>query len=397
MAVLFVNNGLLDIRALTTFGVSVKANESAIGYFGTGFKYALATCLREGLEVRVHAGNSIYKFKTVPESIRGETFDVIHMSVNNRKSKSIGITTQAGRNWNLFHAYREFYSNCIDERGFIEQRDNVPSMYPICIFVKGQLFEEVHKARNTIILDKQNKKLLFANSYVEIFEGNSSTIFYRGIAAKTINNPSLFTYNILAKMDLTEDRTFACEWTTKYLICNAVIQSDKEDIIMPAIIQARSYENQLEFDYLSIKPSDVFKGVVRQIRATATAQISNHALNLFYKNTDEINDVFNIVQLTEEQQRHFEKAKQLLMKAELIPNINKYEIIFVEKLASQSGEAFKGKIIINVDVCSANMYELLSTILEEYLHIEENVQDCTRKFQNVLFEIIARLVSRTTI
>ena len=394
MAILFVNDGMLDIRALTTFGVSVKANDSAIGYFGTGFKYALATCLRHAQEVRVHAGNSIYKFKTVPESIRSETFDVIHMSVNNRKSKSIGITTQAGRNWNLFHAYREFYSNCIDEGGFIEQRDNVPTMYPICIFVKGQLFEEVHKARNTIILDKKNKKLLFANSYVEIFEGNSSTIFYRGIAAKTTNNPSLFTYNITSRMDLTEDRTLACEWTTRNLIANAVMQSEQEDIIMPAIIQARSYESQLDFNYISMKPSKVFQNAVRQIRATATAKVSDNALNLFYKNTDDIADVFKIVDLTPEQETYFDTAKQLLMKAEIIPNINKYEIIFVEKLASQSGEAFQGKIIINAEVCSANIHELISTILEEYLHLEDHVEDCTRNFQNRLFEIISQFVTR---
>ena len=394
MAICFVNDGLLDIRSLTTFGVSVKANENAIGYFGTGFKYALATCLREGQEVRVHAGDSIYKFMTKPESIRGETFDVIHMSVNNRKSKSIGITTQAGRNWNLFHAYREFYSNCLDEGGQIIERDNVSKDFPICVMVKGELFSQIHRERNKIILDKTQRKPLFANNCIEIFEGTSSQLFYRGIAAKNTKFPCLFTYNILAHMSLTEDRTLASEWDARYMIANAIIKSDNENIIIPAIIEAQSFESELEYKYISIKPSEIFKEAVRKVRATATARVSNDALTLFYANTQEISDIFTVVTPTKEQEKHFLKAKHILQTAGLIPHIEQYEIIFVERLASQSGEAFKGKIIINAEVCSANLHELISTILEEYMHVEEHVEDCTRKFQNRLFAIISQLLTK---
>jgi hypothetical protein len=394
MAVLFANQGLLDIRALTTFGVSVKENENSIGEFGTGFDYALATCLRYGQDVRVQAGDSIYKFSTKSELIRGEFFDVIYISANNKKPKPLNITTRTGKNWTLYDAYRELYSNCMDEGGEVIIRDNMSKSYPICVMVKGQEFEEVHANRHKIILNKAGKKLLYEDSVLSIYEGSSTQLFYRGIAAKQTNFPTLFTYNIKQRMDLTEDRTLASEWDARYLIANSIISSNNDNIIIPAIIEGKTFESELEYRYIGVKPTEIFKGAVRKIRETATARISDSALSLFYANTSEISDVFHIVTLTEEQKQYFNRAKEILSNAGLIPNIDKYEVIFVEKLSSQSGEAFKGKIIINQEVCSANIQELISTILEEYIHIEDNVQDCTRKMQNRLFEIISQLVMR---
>ena len=48
MSIIFTNQGEIDIRAVTTFGVSVKNDNSAIGMFGTGLKYAIAIILRHG-------------------------------------------------------------------------------------------------------------------------------------------------------------------------------------------------------------------------------------------------------------------------------------------------------------------------------------------------------------
>ena len=38
MSVVFENQGLVDVRAIKTFGVSVKENENQMGFFGTGLK-----------------------------------------------------------------------------------------------------------------------------------------------------------------------------------------------------------------------------------------------------------------------------------------------------------------------------------------------------------------------
>lgn len=394
MSVCFINSGNLDIRALTTFGVSVKS-ENSIGYFGTGFKYALATLLRHGQEVRVYAGDAVYKFEAKPATIRGQDFDLIHMSVNGRKAKDIGITTQAGRNWTLLQAYRELYSNCLDEGGEIQVRERAPKDVEICVMVSGAEFEFVHAFESDkIILNREGKRLLYENEVVEIYEGGSNQFWYKGIAVFSLNQPSHFTYNFKSRMDLTEDRTLADPWHARSLIRDAILASDDKAIVYPAILGDKTTESRLDWQYTCKKPGNVFKEVVRQIRTNPAAQVADSALTLFYKNTDEVSDVFHIVQPNAEQRANFELALGVLKRASLIPGIDKYQIVFVEKLAAQSGEAFKGKIIVNIDICNGDQRELIATILEEYMHLELNVEDCTRKMQNALFDIITQLLNR---
>jgi hypothetical protein len=395
MAVLFNNDGQLDIRTLTTLGVSVKTREDSIGIFGSGFIYALATLLRNRQEVRVYAGDSIYRFSVQPTLMRGEYFDLIFMSVNNRKPKEIGVTTRTGLNWNLKHAYRELYSNCMDEGGEILVRDRAPSGVQICVMVIGDDFERVHHNRDEIILNKKGKALLFSNDDVEIYSGGSTQFWYRGIAAFKLDLPSHFTYNFKRRMDLTEDRTLSDPWYARSLVRDAVLESDKQDIIYPSIIGEKTYESRLDWSYAYVKPGKVFKEVVRQIRTNPAAQVSDSAMTLFFKHTEELSDLFNIVQLeTEDQRKYFETALGVLKNAGLVPGIEKYEFVFVDQLPKQSGEAYKGKIIINAAICCADIKELMATILEEYMHLELHVQDCTRGMQNALFDIITHLLNK---
>jgi len=43
----FENDGEIDLRAISQFGINVKTGDSPIGFFGTGLKYALAVLMRE--------------------------------------------------------------------------------------------------------------------------------------------------------------------------------------------------------------------------------------------------------------------------------------------------------------------------------------------------------------
>ena len=67
----------LDMRAVTLMGASVKMTSSAIGYFGTGLKFAIATLLRTGHKVRiVHWMVSEYHLDHEMISMRGAEFSV---------------------------------------------------------------------------------------------------------------------------------------------------------------------------------------------------------------------------------------------------------------------------------------------------------------------------------
>ena len=52
----FYNAGIINEISITTFGINAKNDDSAIGYFGTGLKYAIAVLLRNGHEIKIKSG-----------------------------------------------------------------------------------------------------------------------------------------------------------------------------------------------------------------------------------------------------------------------------------------------------------------------------------------------------
>jgi len=114
MKTYFMNNGNFDIRAMMTMGVSAKLSDSAIGFFGTGFKYAVAVILRGGGSVKVSTIDGVYEFTKKEEIIRDQKFDLVMIN-----GSSAGFTTHMGINWEPWMAFRELFCNAKDEGGVI--------------------------------------------------------------------------------------------------------------------------------------------------------------------------------------------------------------------------------------------------------------------------------------
>src|ERR1700676_327969 len=104
--VVFENPGEIDAAAIRTFGVSVKEGENPIGFFGTGLKYAIAVLLRTGHQVTVTAGLDRYEFGILSETVRGKEFGFVSMN-----GQRLGFTTELGKVWELWAAYREIACN----------------------------------------------------------------------------------------------------------------------------------------------------------------------------------------------------------------------------------------------------------------------------------------------
>src|SRR5690606_673401 len=133
-----------DIEALTTLGVSVKS-EGSIGYFGTGFKFALATLLRTGHLVTIHTPNESYRFTALTRNIRGQDFQLIQMN-----GVSLGFTTEFGKNWEMWMAFRELHSNTLDEGGWTsESRGDAQ----VVIEIAGAAYTEAYHKRHEIFLN----------------------------------------------------------------------------------------------------------------------------------------------------------------------------------------------------------------------------------------------------
>lgn len=103
------NKGLVEPGALTLLGASVKEADQ-IGKFGSGFKYALATLLRNNIEFRIWSGTREIKITTRVETFRDKEFSIIYVD-----GERTSITTSTGPEWQVTDAIREIWSNAIDE------------------------------------------------------------------------------------------------------------------------------------------------------------------------------------------------------------------------------------------------------------------------------------------
>lgn len=218
--VVFKNKGNIPIKAVTTFGVSVK-EEGAIGYFGTGLKMAISVILRNCGNITVYSGETEYKFTTENESIRGKDFNMVCMN-----GVQLGFTTENARNWEMWMAVRELYCNCGED--YIGNSVS-PAEGETHIVVEDTDFESAYSNRVEFILS--GKRLLWSNGKLEIYAGATDKLFYKGIKVHTARRPYCFTYNVLESLELTEDRTIASEFSTHWEVSRNVVECDVKAII----------------------------------------------------------------------------------------------------------------------------------------------------------------------
>lgn len=284
MSIVHETPGLIDIRSFTTFGLHAKPNsDTPIGKFGTGLKYAVATLLRLGCTIRVFIGLEEYEFFTSDGLFRGQNFKQCKM----RKRRSIlkkwtyqelPFTTDHGKFWEAWQAFRELESNTRDEGGktWIDDGEGGGAQYLISnlahpdktlIAVEGLVYEQAYKDRDEIFLPNALTQRE-GDDKVQVFNEPSKFIYWRGIRVFDLEKPSIYTYNILEEMTLTEDRTLKYVWEAQSKIAAYVARS-KDRKLINTVVSAddKFFEHRVEFDYSYVSPSEEFNEVVAKKRS----------------------------------------------------------------------------------------------------------------------------------
>jgi len=291
MSIVHVTPGLLDIRSFTVLGLHAKPNtDKPIGKFGSGLKYAVATLTRLGCRVQVFIGGVEYEFYTKPADFRGVEFRQLMM----RKRKGLlskwtytelPFTTEFGKFWKVWQAYRELESNTRDEGGqtyLVESFSGVNADNMTAIVVTGEPYEEAYKSRDKVFLPQALTKRE-GDAEVEVFNEPSKHLYWRGIRIYDLDKPSIYTYNILANVDITEDRTLKYLFQAYQHIAAYVARSNDERMIS-AVVSAKDeyFESKLDFDYAYTSPSAQFNEVIRKKRSRG-GYVSSAALGYYTK------------------------------------------------------------------------------------------------------------------
>lgn len=267
MTIIFKNDAILPLECISTFGVSAKDTDSPIGYFGTGLKYAIAVLLREGCKIQAMIGGELFDFTLHDTAVRGKRFNFIHMN-----GTPLPFTTELGKNWSLWQAYRELYSNCMDEKGeVLTSLDGIDIYAGTVISVEG--LDTIHKASDTFILRSEPKHVV---NDVEIHENGPTGVFYKGI--KVLDLPTKFTYNILDGLTLTEDRTVS-QYSAEYAITTAISGSSDLDMLMDVLSITDEQFHEARFNWSKYHtPSEAFMRFVEKMknRSHALGSYFNH-------------------------------------------------------------------------------------------------------------------------
>lgn len=389
--VTFQNPGEINMVAATTFGYHDKNTPNAIGYFGTGMKYAIAIVLRLGGSITIYSGTKKHVFGLADPDNPALDFKVITMN-----KKAQGWTTRMGIKWEVWQAFRELYCNAKDEQGYATNRRLKPEAGKTTIVVEGiEAFTECFEKRSAFFLETNP---IVTAAGVEIHNGKSNGIYYRGILVGQFEHNAEFTYNITHPLTLTEDRTLKYSWEPNGLIANAWMKlQDRPQLVERALTSGReSFEGRLGYQ-TGADPSEQFMDIVSEIRRGPNSGLLNDSAR-------EVHDKFMVgssrdpeavAEVLPHEKKALEVALATIARMEVIPNLDAYPIIIVNSLGTGVlGKAHNKRIFLSRRAFEWGQDTLTGTLFEEFCHVALGMADESRDFQNFLINQIARLAGK---
>ena len=417
----FTNSGEIELEALTLLGASTKRDDnSKIGMFGSGNKFAIAHLMKHKYPIRIFSGKDEIKIGLRDVSIRNQNFQAITFN-----EVATGITTEFGKDWETWQALREFYANALDEGGFT--LDVVDELKPISdttqIFVPYERdVEEFY--RNSMDYFSDGKEVLFEHNGNKILRKHSteSFIYRKGIRVFSPHYDTLFDYD-LVDIDITEDRIARYDWQIKEHIWNELLFKLNDTFLIRTILSKigseQFFEHHVTFYFgTQSKPSEQWEQVLKESKICATEMggwLTEHEAkaftfvpkniynqlsplledenvgSVFKKNIK--GELFREIEMSPAQEKTLEEAKYFFYAADFIDPI-KYDIIVaLADTPSRLGTVTSDKKIVVFDsALDAGVQATVEVILEEYIHIKYNVFDETRAFQDATMREMARIL-----
>jgi len=325
-------------------------------------------------------------FGTSKETIRGQEFDFVTMSIDGGEPVSIGFTTQLGKQWALWMAYREIACNCKDEAGTIARTDTPPDGEPghTKIVVTGDAFTEVYEDRHRVILEDAPA---LAIGDTEVRNRPSQDFYYRGVRVHTFAAPCLFTWCDNGVMELTEDRTAKNGWEPNSRVRRAILRSDDESLIRACVTaNPQTLEGGLDFHGWGIQPSEAFLRVVGDCVRDRVTDVNETAVKLLKEVTKEAFAPLEVF-LTQVQRTSLNRALDFCSKIGFQIR-GAYPIKVCESLGEGClGMAKDQTIFLAVQVFDMGGAKLIaSTLIEEYVHLRHGHRDLTRALQNFFLD-----------
>lgn len=408
------NRGVLDIRLVALMGGTTKSKDKfKIGQFGTGLKYSLAYLLRNNIDFHIFVGESEVKITTITENIANEDFDIIHID-----GVRTSITTNMGDDWKAWMIIREIWCNALDEGGVLkEETDELKGCVNATTFYiqitpefRSVLDEwNVHFIHESQPMESNDKFAVYPNTT------DKTRLYKNGVLIKTYRQHSVFHYDIKdADINELREYTGSQNWdigqilnkcssrTIEYLIENVKDESVESDINFDwtyekmgdgwkdaigeaSIITEKSVDNlkskgvEIDTSKMVVVPENFYKQLNKQFKGMSALRTAS-----------KLNEFFEI---------HDESMLLLINKAITILESCNYDInpelkiitgIFGDKNVLGSINFDNKEIFISSELKKKSMFDMVTTLVEEYEHFNTGFEDCTRSFQQHFIDMYTK-------
>lgn len=387
--IVFENDGEIDPRLIMTFGVNVKENDNAIGFFGTGLKYAISILVRTGHEVTIQSGNSIYAFGLQRDTIRGKDFEFVTMN-----GAPMGFTTEVGKQWELWMAYRELFCNCQDEGGHVYETTEAPqpTAGKTRAIVSGAEFLRCRQQHDRYFITGGP---IYAGQTCRIHEGPGHGIYYRGVlvGCSGSGSPLLYTYDFVEKVTLSEDRTIKNGMDIDRAIARAVLTCEDREIIRRAVTAPKGvHEHKADFDWPSIAPSTAFLEVVDGLLRTDFAMVNSSARHVWERCASQDSEPAPY-EPDDFERTMLDRASAFCVQFGF--DVTDYPVIPVHGMGPGVLGMAKGeRIYVARENFNLGTKQVACTLIEEFIHLRHRAPDYSREMQELLLNRLVTMGER---
>lgn len=373
MTVYFANPGEIDLDVIRVMGVNVKVKDNPIGHFGTGLKFAIATLLRTGHKMTLVRGRCVYEFTARDVDIRGREFKRVFMN-----EEALAFTTELGREWEVWQAYRELHSNTLDESGTISDK---PLKGDTLIIVEGDAIQREFNNRDQIFVNE--RKPIASVDGLEVYEGSTPYIYYRGVRVGAIPEKFHFTYNITRQMELTEDRTLKSQFDMEWELSRLIPKLTHKGVAVELLGGTDCFDQNLDFTRCASPSKEFCEVAAARYSDQSLAPAARKLVERDMQNRGDFKDAT----LGDLAAQKFLDAFTHLH--ELDCNLSPEDVRIVETLGPDVMGIYhreKGQIFLAKSTLDWGLETVVATLYEEWLHKDYHYRDKTRALQNFLFQ-----------
>jgi hypothetical protein len=414
---LIENKGELDISSLILLGASTKRNDkSKIGFFGSGNKYAIATLLKESIPFKIFSGEREVEITTEDVSFRDLNFKKIIID-----GMQTSLTTDMGPQWKPWMAVREWVSNSIDEGGnnivsdtesvcgrdgytrfFVEHHPLIQEMIDnwdsYFTFDRTDYLNTSREGKIFPQTDPENNVVLYRKGIRAFFDRGTTSLFQYDLSTFEINESrlidSLFNaeYRVIKELGNINNVSIATAILNKAFIENTWEArlpwrwgiNSLNSVWREAIGKHNIIVDNVSGYFIDIQQSRpcyiVSIEMAQQIRKSFP-DVTIHGLD------DGANQAgFKKVETTAKQEFLLKQSLEFLKDTNYDIHYDDVEIVQFDE-SSVLGRAFNNKILLADKLFDSGKRQIVLTIIEENEHLKTGFKDCSRQFQNHLFEM----------